>query len=166
MWSSWIFPVQFLPYAVSLTHLLPKCTQNWTCKRPFCYGSPRTCCLSFYKAWRGLLELPTSAVHSWWSLWIPYPQDQWSKFLSALLHFRASVFLLPNFEFLDILLQISSHKSSSLEVACRFVNLHPDHMYPWWSFSLRKWIVWSLSKNQTNLLIHRYSNNYRCGLQA
>ena len=43
------------------------------------------------------------SVHSWWSLWIPFPEDQWSKFLSVFLHFRASVFLLPNFCFSSFL---------------------------------------------------------------
>ena len=66
-----------------------------------------------------------------------------------------------SFEFLDKLLQISGHKWSGLDVACRFVSPPPDHMdILLEDFLFAKWIVWNLSKNQTNLLIHRYSNNH------
>ena len=128
-------------------------------------------CLSC-KEKREPLVFPISCEHFWCFLWIPCPQGQWNKFLVIFWYYRVSVFLLTIFaspsagHFFPILPRALAINDLAwmllavLSVTTRttYIRLEVSHLI--------KWTEWNLSKKQTNLLIHRYSNSHRCGFLA
>ena len=144
IWTSWILGA--VPSIRShWIPLLPRYTSTLTCDHHSCYGSRRTFCSSrFYKAHAGdagtsnfvraFLRISLNSSSSGSMKQIPLSLRAFSIFGFSLAQFCISSI----FEFLDILLQISGHKKSGLDVACRLVNPPPDHMYPCGGFSFNK----------------------------
>ena len=117
-------------------------------------------CLQFLLAF---LMVSLNSLSSGSMKWIPRNLHALSSFGFAIAHLCFSL----SWAFLADPLQSSGHKWSGLDVACRFVSVHLDHIYPSGGFSLHR-VNWAkpVQQNQTNRLIHRYSNYHRCGFLA
>ena len=141
---------------------------NFDLKSQSCHGSPHaySSCMSC-KAWREPLVFPFFQ-HSWWFLWTPCPQGQWNRFLVIFMHYRALVFQLPisaspsALHFLPISSRVLAINDLAwMSLAVLSVSF-PDRTNIRLEVSYLEWTEWNLSTNQTNLLIHRYSNSHRC----
>ena len=110
---------------------------------------------------------PIFSSHFWGVLCNLGHQDQWSKSLSAFEHCRLRLLFFP-FLFsrfwaaLPFFVHTSGHTWSGLAVVSIFVNLHPNHKYPFGCSLTIEWILWILSKNLTNACSNRHSSNRQC----
>ena len=86
-----------------------------------------------------------------------------SSFGLSLVHFCFSFIL----AFLDILLLISGHKWSGLDVAYSFVSLRPDHMYPSGGFSFNQENCWKpVHESDKSVDPSMFKKKNRCGFPA
>ena len=112
---------------------------------------------------------PTSYARSWWFLWIPCPRGRWNRSHTIFVCCQDGAF------------HVTTFASPSVWHAFLFpprVLVMNDLAWMWASFLsisprtthvrleaslLMEYTEWNLSKNQTNLLIHRCSKSRRCG---
>ena len=101
----------------------------------------------------------------WWFPWTPCPQGQWNRFLVIFLHYRTLVFQLPiyaspsaqrSLTFLSRVLATNNLTWMSLAV------LSVSHRTTYVRQEVSLPTEQNLSKDQTCLQTHRYSNGHRC----